>query len=1317
MNAEEALAVIESAIQERHLTRLQTTLFCQVWDDRSYLEIAREFGYEVGYLKKMGSQLWQLLSEALGEKVNKNNLQSVLKRYRQRSLALATTQVATVDHRNSPDHFPDTFSHYLPDKQPDKQLDKQNLPTAIPVNRWRSPSLAAVTPSLLHDAASVAESPANSHLLHGQPVIGDRPRPKLHQDWGDAPDVNVFYDRVQELDTLQNWVVGTGTGQPCRLIGVFGMGGIGKTTLATKLAQRLIQQQQGTPPADHAVEFVIWRSLRNAPPIADLLADLLQFLGQQQPLELADSVDQRMLQLLQQLRRHRCLVILDNVETVMQPGDRGGGYQPGYDGYGHLLRCIAETAHRSTIILTSRERPKGLSCREGDGLPVRALRLSGLTLAASQALFQLKGQFSGSPADWQVLIGHYAGNPLALKMIAPVIQDFFGGNITGFLAMLQQRAAVFGDVRDLLTAQISRLSPLEQQVMVGLAIHRQPLTLPQLQTLGFPHVACGDLLEALTALERRGLIDQAAPVHSAHSHGVPFTLQPVVMEYMTERLIEQVVQELQLPLDPYYPKVVRDLALLRHALLHATAQDYIREMQRRFILQPVLDQLLRLHHRADLVQHWQHWLGQLRSRSAHEIGYLAGNLINLLGCLGADLTGWDLSGLHIQQADLGQMPLYGVKLTGATLSQSVFRETFSQILSVAFSPDGSLLATGDVNHEIHLWRVEDGSQLGQQVLTCRMEAGWVWSVVFSPDGRTLASSANRTIQLWDVATGTCVQTLTGCPDRIFCLGFSPDGRWLVSGGEDHLVRVWDLQTGELQHLLVGHTDEVRSLAIRPTSQREHLEIATASYDGTIRLWDGRSGTCVQVLTGHTGKVAAVAWSADGRWLASGGSDRQVKLWNPEQGTCVQSCHGHSRRIRSVVVLPPNSANAANAIPVVASGSDDQTVRLWDSHTGDCLRVLHGHASWIAALAVSPTGLLASGSEDQSVRLWQSQTGHCLKTIQGHSNGVWSIACNPKHPHTLASGHQDRTVRLWQLDQPTAQPTLVLQGHSSWVWSVAFSSDGQWLATGSEDRTIRIWQGTTGRSRHTLKSHIDAVFTVLFSPDPATPNLLFSGSLDGTIKLWHAIAGTCDQTWHGHTGGVWCLAISADGRWLVSGSQDQTIKIWEVATGVCLRTLTAHASWMRSVAITPDGRTLISGGADGVIKLWDFATGECRQTLIAHDGPVLAIAVHPDGHHFASSGTDATVKLWTLQGDCQHELHGHERWVRFLTYHPTGHRLISCSQDETIKVWDIAPRAPSCLHTFRLPRPYEGMDITHATGLTVAQVATLKQLGAVTEENI
>jgi WD40 repeat protein len=168
---------------------------------------------------------------------------------------------------------------------------------------------------------------------------------------------------------------------------------------------------------------------------------------------------------------------------------------------------------------------------------------------------------------------------------------------------------------------------------------------------------------------------------------------------------------------------------------------------------------------------------KLRGKSPQETGYFGGNILNLLCQLQVDLSGWDFSEIAVWQAYLGRVALHHVNFAKANLAKSVFTETFSQILSVAFSPDGKLLATGDVNHEIHIWQVADGKQL----LTCKVDEGWVWSVAFSPNGRFLASSANRTVHLWDVQTGECLQTLQGYSDRVFSLAFSPDGRLLASG--------------------------------------------------------------------------------------------------------------------------------------------------------------------------------------------------------------------------------------------------------------------------------------------------------------------------------------------------------------------------------------------------------------------------------------------------------------------------------------------------------------------------------------------------------
>ncbi len=1081
------------------------------------------------------------------------------------------------------------------------------------------------------------------------------------QDLGEAICVSVFYGRTEELALLDQWLLQ----DRCRLVALLGMGGIGKTALAVKLAKQIQDK----------FEYVIWRSLQDAPPVEAMLANLIQFLSNEQETEttLPQNVSGRVWRLIDYLRSKRCLLILDNAESILCSGSRAGNYREGYEGYGELLRRVGETTHQSCLMLTSREKPKDLAALEGEALPVRSLQLSGLKEEEGQKIFKIKG-LSGSDDELRALVERYAGNALALKIVATTILDVFNGNVAEFL---NQSTVVFGDIRELLDQQFERLSDLEKEIMYWLAINREPVSLSELRSDIVSPVPPQKLLEALESLGRRSLIEKSAAL---------FSLQPVVMEYVTSQWIEQVCEEI----------FIDKIALFNsHALLKPQGKDYIRDTQIRLILKPVIDGLLTLFIRKRNVENQlTKILATLRETSPLEPGYTAGNILNLLRHLETDLSGYDFSYLAVWQADLRGVNLHNANFAHANLAKSVFAETLGGIFSVAFSPDGKVLATGDTNGEIRLWQVADGKQL----LTGRGHTGWVCSATFSPDGHVLASgSKDQTVKLWDTSTGQCLATLQGHSGEIWSVAFSSDGQMLASSSEDQTVKLWDMGIGQCLQTLQGQGGRVWSVAFSPDS---HM-LASGSDDHMVRLWDVNTGQCFKTLQGHTHLVWSVAFSPDGHTLASACHDRTVKLWELSTGRCLQTLRGHSDWVHSVAFSPDSHR--------LASSSEDQTVKLWDIGTSQCLKTLQVQGDGVWSIAFSSDGqTLASGYDDQVVRLWDVSTGRCLKTLQGYVNGLWSIAFSPDG-QVLASGNGDQTVKLWKVS--TGQCLKTLRGHSSRVTSVTFSPDGQILASGSSDQTVKLWEVSTGQCLRTLRGHNSRVTSVTFIPKG---HLLASSSYDLTVKLWDISTGRCLQTLQGHTHRVWSVAFNPDGQILASGSHDQSVKLWDVSSGRCLQTLEGHTNWIWSVTFSLDGHLLASGSGDQTVKLWDVSSGQCLTTLQGVSNSVYSTAFSVDGRTLASGNGDPTVKLWDVNtGQCLKNLEGHAKWVWSVVFSPDGRTLASGSEDATIKVWDV--KTGECLKTLKSAKLYEGMNITGVTGLTEAQKATLKALGALKYE--
>ena len=357
----------------------------------------------------------------------------------------------------------------------------------------------------------LAKADHASLIASGEESESQRANPK--NDWDNAMDTSVFYGRESELAQLWQWIVA----DRCRVVGLLGIGGIGKSTVAVKAALQM-----------HAeFEIVVWRSLSHAPPLDELLSSLMKFL---MPLYGEDPVipttlNEKFSKLMDYLRSRRCLLILDNAETILH-SEQVGHWRSGYETYGQLLRTIGDTPHQSCLLLTSREKPNEMGLMEGGA--VRSLLLSGLTPDDGCAIFRQKGTFTGSEAEWNRLIHHYGGNPLALKMVAATTQELFNGSIADVLPYVDQGIFVFEDIRDLLDRQFDRLSEAEQKTLFWFAIHRQPASIADLRKNAVDLANQQSVLNLINSLIRRSLIEKTDGL---------FFLQPVVMEYVTERFI------------------------------------------------------------------------------------------------------------------------------------------------------------------------------------------------------------------------------------------------------------------------------------------------------------------------------------------------------------------------------------------------------------------------------------------------------------------------------------------------------------------------------------------------------------------------------------------------------------------------------------------------------------------------------------------------------------------------------------------------------------------------------------------------------------
>ena len=547
-------------------------------------------------------------------------------------------------------------------------------------------------------------------------------------------------------------------------------------------------------------------------------------------------------------------------------------------------------------------------------------------------------------------------------------------------------------------------------------------------------------------------------------------------------------------------------------------------------------------------------------------------------------------------------------------------------LNAVTTPAGGLVLAADYRSGPVCVLGEDGRV--RQRLTLPGKS-YVHAWAFDPAGTRLACAwltdrDAKEFALFDLATGRQTARFAPVGEEIRGIAFSPDGRRLVTGSDDCLVRVWDAAGGTCLQTFEGHTGLINAVAFGPDGR----VVLSCSVDQTFRQWDLASGKVVDERYGHDGPVNAVAYSPDGRWIASGGADG--------------------------------------------------TIRYWRAAGGPAVAVLHGHAAPVFRLAFSPDGRrVASVSRDGAggvweARVWDEPGGGDPRALRDHTSYVYQVAYSPDG-RTLASGAWDREIRL--RDAATGHTRAVLRGTEHYIASLAFSPDNRWLVSRGGDQTIRVWDVATGKAlavvRHRRMGYPDAPHGIAVTPD-GTRAACATGD---KLYFWELPEGREHGILPLPTDSARAVEYSPDGRLLAVVDNGRDVPILDARTGETRARLRGHGGRVNRVAFSADGARLVSAGGDRTVRLWDAATGECLRVFRGHTDEVFAAVFHPDGSRIASAGRDRVIRIWDPANGAElARLRGHTNYVFSLAFSPDGGTLVSGSGDYSVRLWDTFPLA-------------------------------------------
>jgi WD40 repeat protein len=1085
-----------------------------------------------------------------------------------------------------------------------------------------------------------------------------------------------FTGRVEECSTLTRKILD----ERCQVVVLQGVGGIGKTACVMAVVEKIRNE----------FEFVFGRKLVIDASADNFVERAIQYVSENRITKFEElNWPQKCEKLLSFLQEKRCLLIIDNFESLMDVGLTTKHNQEELAKFNDLITRIALGSHQSCLLITSREHIDQIRKMDGQNSIVFTKTIKGIDSESIHDILENKNnEFAWTPEICQKITNQFNGHPLFIMLIAPYLVLTPGGEIK---IQGNDKTALFNledfkEIKQIMEWSFNRISKMEQDILLWMAIEREAVNASKIKEDFLHKPSSIEIQNALLRLyEKYSLIIKS---------GDSFIEQNVVLEFVTAKIVEKVFHELISGNYDWFNGF---------SLEQATAKEYIRISQIHQIIEPVLEILTKEVGEENLFPFLDQVLQVIKQQKKYSNGYAAGNLFNILTHLKSRLLEYDFSDLVIREAYLTGTRLIRFNFQNATFDRCKFANTFGWVISAAYHPSGQQIVVGDNSGVITCWDLDKDKLVWWKD---GHHAQWVQNVFYSHDGTKIFSGGeDNDLRVWNPDDGALLEEYS-FKKAISTLAISEDDHMLAAGFDDGKIKLVDLQQHKILNHKLKHKDRVYSVCFHPNGKN----LLSGCADNSLYVWNLEDDSFINIGGElHSEGISCIKFNNSGTLFASSDFKDTFIIWDSERFTPIQvtrgSNRGNEKGHETMVYAVTFNCNDT----LMASGSLDRTLKIWDTSTWECKKTLVGHRDGARTVQFHPHNpyLLLSAGSDQTVRQWNIETQEVINLVRGYKGNVVCIAMSPEQKY-FASSSNDHSIRIWDVEKE--KETIFLEEQAAYIPCVTYSPDGKLLASCCYDGTVVIWNTETGKVHRTFRNRSGIGLNwVQFSPNGK--EILGSDDI-GIISIWSVKDEMLLRELHYHKSVVYSFKFIPGKNLLASVGDDGRLFVYDFDRQKVVCKTPKDKDGLSSIGCSLDGKYLAIGGFGPNVEIWDSVTWKRLHTLPSNDVCTMGLAFSPDAKLLAGACGDKQVRIWDVAtGKCEKVLSGHQDWVENVLFTQDGQYLYSVSDDETIRKWNVETGDYASI---LIPeRIYEGSDFSDVKGLTNAQLRILQEkLGAI-----